>query len=183
MRNIGNNIIILILLLTLQSCGLFNRVFKSSNKFKEVSAVTLHKDNKTVIEDKSKTVIEESADTTITTKPRTDKSKISVSNLKDIKDLTLFSNDLYDIKQTFDTVSNTLNTTVENKPQSHNLKFNRKITKDNNIKTTSDTKVDSTANKTIKDKQSVKQKEPINVFWAVVLGLGVIAAFYFIFKK
>lgn len=186
MKNIINKTVLLLLILSLSSCGVFNKVFKTSSKFKEKTSVELNKDIETNIKDKSITIVEENVDTIIRTKGRTDKSYVSIRSIKDISNLTILNNDLFYISQTFDSVGNTLNTTVTSKPQDINININKKTTTTNDINTNTITKIDSVATKDIKFKNTVKEKEPINMFWLAVLGISVLTTMYFIsrvFKK
>lgn len=182
MRNIGNNILVILLITLISSCGVFNKVFKRSNKYKEISAVTLNKDTEINTTDKSTTTIEESADTTLYTKGRKDKSIVPVRDIKDINDLTLFSNDLFEVKTTYDTLGKTLITDINLKPQAVDFKHKKKTTIVNDIVTNTKVSTDSVANKEIKAKEKYKEKKPANAIWLVVLGIGVLATLYFITK-
>jgi len=174
---------ILLIATTLSSCGVFNKVFKSSNKYKEQSESTTHKEEKVVSSDSSVTTIKEKADSTIYTKPKKDKSSIPVKNLSDIKNLTLINNDFVNIRQTYDSLRGSLKTEVEVKSQGINFKLDKETTIKNNIKTTKDSKQDSTGKKAIVAKNSVKQKEPVNILWYILSATGVLGVFYYISKK
>lgn len=173
-----------IILISLQGCSVFNDVFKSSKKNKSNTEVSVDKESITKIEDKSKTVIEEKVDTVVYTKPSIKHvSTPGINNLSDISNLLILSNDLLEIRQTYDTLSKMLKTKIDFKPQSVNVVINKKTTIDNNISTEISAKTDSTYKNSNLNKEAIKQKEPKNVFWYVVLGLGGLAIVYFISKK
>lgn len=174
---------LLCLLLTLQSCEVFNKVLKSSSKTKQSTEVDVSKEIDTEIEDRSVTTIKEKADSIIKTPEKKIESDTKINNLEDIRDLILLSDDLVEVKQTYDTLSKNLKTTAIVKPREIKFNLDRTTTKINDIKTSTSLKQDSTAKSDTKIKEATKQKEPKNVFWVVVLGLGGLAVLYFVSKR
>lgn len=180
----GNIILMLLFITFLSSCGVFKSVFRSSSKDKEKIESSTKIDESNIIEDKSVKVVKEYIDTTfkIDYKQYEDNSE-PINDLKDIKGLTVLSNDLVIVRQTYDTLSKRLKTTVDIKPQEHRFKYNKTTTTNNNIKNNTTKKIDSTFKKEIKIKNSEVKREPKNIFWLVVLGLGVISIFsYFTYR-
>lgn len=176
-----NKLILGLLIVTsLSSCGVFKSVFKSSKKTKENTEVTVNKEETSKIEDKSVTITKEKADTTIKTKPKSLEARSEpISNLEDIKNLTVLSSDLVTVRQTYDTLSKKLITTADIHSQNIDFKFDRITTKTNDIKTESNKKQDSIYKHEVKNKETIKQKEPKNIFWLVILGVGVAATFFY----
>lgn len=176
-------LILIMLTFTLASCGIFNKVSKESEKKKESTEVKVNTDEKTKTEDKSKIVVSEKADTTITTKPKNIEVNTPINDLKDIKDLTIFKDNLISIKQNYDSLSKTLQTKLDILPDSLRIKINRLTRIDKDVIINNEISKDSTVKSEIKEKSTTKHKEPKNVFWYVILVIGVVGVGYFIFRR
>lgn len=171
------------LLFSLSSCGVFNKVFKKSDKYKEDIEVQVKKDEQVQTIDKSKTTIIEKVKTDVVTPAKKTEGEIKVSDLADIQNLTVVANGLVTVRQTYDTLGKKLKTYVDLHPQVIPVDIDRTTTINNDITTKTKVKIDSTNNKKIISKQSEKTKEPKNIFWYVVLTLGVLAGLFWVSKK
>lgn len=167
---------------SLTSCGAFNKVFKTSDKKKENTEISISKEDNTLIEDKSHISISEKVDTIVYTKPKKINSNISISNIKDINNLVVLDNELISIKQSYDTINKVLKTDVDIKPQELIINIDKITNINNNIKTATNSKVDSTFKEVIVEKHKEKIKEPINITWYIILAVSSLATLYFINK-
>lgn len=182
MKNL-NNIILILIIFSISGCGVFNRVFKSSDKKKEDTEVKVNTSKNDVIVDKTTTKISEKVKTNINISGEQLESKTTLNNLSDLNGLVVLTSDLVTVRQSYDTLSKKLNTIVNLHPRVIPVDVEKTTIINNDITKKSNSKVDSTFNKTTVTKQQVKTKEPKNVIWYVVLGLGVLAVIYFISKK
>jgi len=189
MKNLKNKInsillINLIMIFSLSGCGVFNKVFKKSDKNKESIETIVNKENNIKIEDSSVIIIKDKIDTTVYTKPKTIESNVpNITNLIDIKDLLLLEDNLVTVRQTYDTLGKSLKTIVLLKPQEVKVILDRITTIKKNIKTIDKSKLDSSYNKDIVNKSTIKTKEPVNILWYVLGAIGVLGVGYYIFIK
>lgn len=173
----------LFLLLSLSSCGVFKKVFKKSDKFKEDTEIQVKKDEEVETIDKSKTTITEKVKTDVVTPAKKTEGETKVSNLADIQNLTVVADGLVTVRQTYDTLGKKLKTYVDLHPQVIPVDIDRTTTINNDVTTKTKAKIDSTNNKTIIKEHKEVKKEPKNIFWYVVLTLGVLAGLFWISKK
>ncbi len=174
------NIIVLVSLLSLQSCGVFNKVFKSSNKKKENTEVVVNKEEVKTIEDKSVITIREKKDTIIYTKPSSGFQLTPVPDLSQIKDLIVLDNNLVQVRQTYDTLQNILRTDVNVKSQPVIVNIDKVTNINKDVREEVKSKSDSINKKDSVIKETIKTKEPKNIFWYAILGIGGLATLYFI---
>jgi len=174
------NILYILLICALSSCGLFKR----SSKNKSIENVQVTTNNKVEqnnnIVDKSTVKITEKLDTVITTKEITTKGVVSFHPDSLIKGLTSLSNDLVDVKLTIN--NGVLTTTATLKPQTLPLSFNKVTETQKNI--TSTNKSSSQENKTGNSRkvQVAKKSEPAKMgVWFI--GLIVVCVLVFALFK
>lgn len=177
------SILLLTVLLSLQSCGVFNKVFKSSNKNKEDIEVVVNKEENKTIEDKSTITIKEKKDTIIYTKSSTSYSTTPLTDLSYLKYLLILNNDLIEVRQTYDTLQSILRTDVLIKPQAVSVNIDKTTTINKDIKTEVTSKIDSINKKETVIKEKIKTKEPKNIFWYVIISISALATIYFISRN
>jgi hypothetical protein len=182
LKNILSKILILLFVITLNSCGIFQKVFKSSNKNKDNVEIKINKEQIINSIDSSKITTTEVIDSNLVIKGNKYQSTNKLNDLTNIKNLLLINNDLISISQSYDSISKTLKTDVILKDQVHIIKVNKTTIKQNNIKLNSNLKLDSTFKEIKKVKNTVKQKTPVNIIFYLLLTLGILAAGYFLFK-
>lgn len=168
-KNINKILPLLIITISLQSCGLFNSVFRKTDKNKEKTEVNISKNINTQVLDKSLITIKEKADTILKVDSSKFNNSIFLYELKDINNISVLNNDLVEVKQTYDTLTKELKTNVLIKPKNINVKFdkttviNKDIYSNTTVKQDSNIKVDKVI------KSNIKTKEPKNTFWFVIL--------------
>src|SRR6476646_270801 len=162
-------ILILLISINITGCGVFHKVFKKSSKTKEDIYIKVSEIDSSVIKDKSITTIKEKIDTAVTIKGNKEVSKIDIKDLTDIKNLIIFSNDLYDVNQNYDTLTKSLNTVINLKDRKVGVKLDKETVVSNDIVINKNIKKDSSFNSSTKTKLDVKQKEPKNTFWFIIL--------------
>lgn len=179
---------LVLLVSVLTSCGAFKNVFKSKDKFKQNTEIVIDKKDKTRIEDKSIIVIEEKVDTTILVVPKT---VIGISkpidNLLDIQNLTLISDGLYTVRQSYDSLSKSFKTSLDIDTQKFSINKYKKTSINNNINTDKESSDNSNIKNNTIVKTSEVKKEGKNSFWVIVFGIGVVATILYFtnryFKK
>jgi len=182
MKNIINKIIFFILLITLQSCGVFNSVFKKSDKNKEKTEISYIKDSSVQNLDKSLIIIKEKADSIIKINTSKFNNSIYLNNIKDIKNL-LLNNDLVEVKQNYDTLNKILKTDVVLKPREISIKVDKITTINKDVFTNTNVKLDSIVKTNKVIKSNIKTKEPKNSFWFTIILSGIAVGLFFGLKK
>jgi len=183
MKKLINKSIIILLILSLQSCGVFSSVFKKSDKYKDKSEISVTKDISNNTLDKSLIVIKETVDSTIKTDFKKFETSNLLNNIVDIKNLTILSNDLLEVKQNYDTLHKSLSTEVVLKSRNIPVKVNKTTTINKDVFVNTNIKIDSISKKDIINKSSIKTKEPKNTFWFTILLSGVAIGLFFGLKK
>lgn len=179
-------LIIILLIVSLSSCGLFRRVKKDKTLEKIETRHQIKKDSIGIRIDKGTIEVKEQADTVVITKKKTTTEKTAFNIDSLVNGLTAMSNDMVDVKVILDDAG-MLVTTTTLKPQPVEFKYNRTtlIQKDITEKSTKNEAVLNTEKK--ETKKVVKSKEPAKMgIWliAAIVGIGIIiTAIYFYFKK
>lgn len=182
-KNINKILPLLIITISLQSCGLFNSVFKKTDKNKEKTEVNISKNINTEFLDKSLITIKEKADTILKIDGSKFNNSIFLYDLKNINNISVLNNDLVEVKQTYDTLEKKLKTNVLIKPKNINIKFDKTTIINKDIYSNTTTKQDSNikVNKLIKS--DIKTKEPKNTFWFVILSSIIAIGLFLGIKK
>ena len=183
MIKVNIRILILLFLISLQSCGVFKSVFKQSDKDKKSIEMNVSKETDSTIEDKTKTIITEKAKIVVDVPSKQIETNTPVLDLLAIQNLILVRDNLVEVRQTYDTLSKNLKTTVYLKSFKIPINIDKTTIINNDIVTNSKSKLDSNSKSNTIIKQKIEKQKPINAIWFVVLGLGVLAVVYFLSKK
>lgn len=186
MKKSGN--ILVILLLTLSSCGLFrSRVVEKSRK-KTETAVHVDSSQATNVStaDKSETVILEKAKGVAFTSASetTVKSDLSslLSGLKTVRDSGIFR-----VIQGYDSLKRQINTQIQVRPQSVQYDVDKTTTIKNDIKTDSQSKSSFKRDSTRKDGEDIKNTKATPDRGTIIIVVLVVLVFFvffvFVFKK
>lgn len=182
MKKLISNILILFILLTLNSCGLFTSVSKKFSKEKSNIEVKTSKETKTSVLDSSKIIITERLDSLINIKGKNYVNNVNIDNINTIKNLILINNDLLEIIQDYDTVKKVLNTKVNLKDQKVKVTIDKTTIVQKNVKFNSVVKLDSLFKDNSKNKTVIKEKKPVNILLYIFIVIGLLALGYFSFK-
>jgi hypothetical protein len=171
------------LILSLNSCGIFKKIHKEKSLVKVETKQEVKKDSTGLIIDKSVTVIKEKIDSTFTIPAKTvsQDSELNMDSL--VAGMTAIKNDLVDVTLLLNPVTGVLTVAAQLKEQKIPVKIEREITKHNDItQSTHKTEAVLNTSKSI-DKRSTVDKEPKNTVWYVVLILSAIALLRWLFKR
>lgn len=167
-------IILIFLVCSLASCGLFRKVHKSKTLDKiETSSVT-KSDSTGLTIDKSVTTIREQADTSITIPGKVVKQDTFLNMDSLVNGITAVKNDLLDVMLILNPATGILSVQANVKPRLVPVQFNRITTRQNDI-THSGSKSGSVSSESSElHKEGIIDKAPKNYFYLI---LGVVIIF------
>lgn len=175
---------LLLLVISLSSCGLFKKVVRNVDKESSKTKVEVVSEQVGQVVDKSTTVVTEKKDTVITT-PSKQSQSVQLVNLDSLIDaITHVKNDLVDISFRYDKLSGVLTTNVKVKPQEVPVFFERTITTQNDVTTNTSAKSATKSESQSKSKVTNKESTPTyGWIWIVLVVVGVIGFVFWIRNK
>lgn len=177
-------IILLLLLCSLASCGLFKKIHKEKTFDKIETSSIIKSDSAGTTIDKSVTTITEKADTTVIIPGQVVNQDTYLNMDSLVNGMTAVKNDLLDVKLILNPVTGILSVQANIKPRKVPIHFDKTTTKANDI-VQSGTKSGSVkASSNELHKTEIVDKEPKNSFWLIT---GIVAIFvvvlFVIYKK
>ena len=177
---------ILCLCLLLSSCGLFKSTTRTRNLEQSSTQVTYKRDSVDLTVDRSTITTTEKADTAIVTKSRTYVQATTKPVTQDslYHGMTTMVNDLLTVTLKLDSVTGILNTSVELKPETLNVKFDKTRVEQRDLTKSVVTGENIKYSKDSKAELIVKEKKPSHMgIWLIVAIIVICGAGWWINKR
>lgn len=177
------NILYILLVCLLSSCGLFRKVHKESTLDKITTSSIAKSDSSSISIDKSVTTIKERADTSVTipAKTVTQETYFNMDSL--INGMTAVKNELVDISFTLNPITHKLTTTAIIKPQSVALSIDKTTIKANDITSQIKRVQEKQDDMETEHKANLVDKKPAGLFWYAIIAIVVVGIIVFALYK
>jgi hypothetical protein len=176
-------LLLLTLVVSLSSCGLFKKVHKENTLDKIQTTSVAKSDSTSLTVDKSVTTIKEKADTTVIIPEKVVSQEVDFNMDSLVNGMTAVQNKLIDIRFLLDPATNKLTTTATIKPQGVSFVVNKETTIQKDISSQENVAKEIKNSAKEVHEHDLVDKKPFGTFWIVVIILGVVGIFVFAVYK